>query len=65
MGWPHVDPLFGFRVDPAGENPVAREHERVRAVTVNDGEFEISVEGRTRDGLPHIRVNTWSFQGPC
>jgi hypothetical protein len=57
--------LFGFHVDPAGKNPAAREHERVQAVPVNDGKFEISVEGRTRDGLPHIRVNTWFFQEPC
>ena len=53
MGRPHVDPLLGLRVEPAGENPPAREHERVRAVAVEDGEFEVAVERRVGDRLPH------------
>ena len=56
VGRPHVDPLVGFRVDPAGENPPAREHERVRAVAVEDGEFEVAVERRVGDRLPHVRL---------
>lgn len=56
MGRPHVDPLFGFRADPAGENPPAREDERVRAITIKNGELEIAVEGRAGDRLPHARL---------
>ena len=54
MGGPHVDPLPGFRVDPAGEDAPAREHERVRPVPVDDGKFEIAIEGRVGNRLPHI-----------
>jgi hypothetical protein len=55
MGRPHVEPLLGLRVDPAGENAPAREYERVRTVTVEDGEFEVAVERRAGDRLPHAR----------
>jgi len=54
MGRAHVDPLFGFSVNPTGENPPARENEGMRAVPVKNGQFEIAVEGRTGDRLPHV-----------
>ena len=64
VGRPHVDALFGFRVDPAGENTPAREHERVRALAVEDGEFEVAVERRAGDRLPHARLGSQPRPAP-
>lgn len=63
MGRPHVDPLLGFGIDPPGENPAARKHERVRALAVEDGELKVAVEGRAGDRLPHARLVETSRPG--
>ena len=51
----YVNPLPRFRVDPSGQNPPARENERMRAVPVDDGQFEIAIERRAGNGLPHVQ----------
>jgi hypothetical protein len=49
----HVQALPSSRIHPAVQNASARKDQRVGAVTVEDGELKIAVEGRTRNGLPH------------
>ena len=53
VGGAHVHPLLGFRLRPSAEYTTAREHESIWTVAIDDGEFEIAVEGRAGDGLPH------------
>ena len=54
MGRPHVEPLFGLHFHPAVENAAAREHERMRAIIIDDGQFKIAVERRGGYFLPHF-----------
>jgi len=54
----YVETLRGFGLRPSGEHAAARKHERMRTVTVNDGEFQIAVERRTRNIFPHENVAT-------
>jgi hypothetical protein len=51
-----VDVLVRFRVDPSAEHPAAGKDERVRAVFVDHGQFQVFVEGRAGHGLPHKKV---------
>lgn len=53
MRRPHVQPFLGLRFHPAVENAAARKHECVRAIIVDDGQFEIAVERRGGNLLPH------------
>ena len=53
MRRPHVQPFLGFRFHPAVENAAARKHQRVRAIVIDDGQFEIAVERRGGNMLPH------------
>src|SRR5664279_1426371 len=53
VGRPHVQPFLGFHFHPAVENAAAREHERMRAVIIDDGQFKVAVERRGGYLLPH------------
>ena len=53
MGRPHVQPFLGLHFHPAVENAAAREHERMRAVIIDDGQFKVAVERRGGYMLPH------------
>ena len=53
MGRPHIEPLLGLYLHPAVENAAARKHQRMRTVIVDDGQFEIAIERRGGNVLPH------------
>lgn len=53
MGGVNVKPLPGFHLHPPLQNTPAGEDERVRAIIVDNGEFQVAVEGSARDRLPH------------
>jgi hypothetical protein len=61
----HVDPLFGFRVDPSVESAPAGKHQSMRTVILDYGKLEIVAERRGGYGLPHLgnmrRRNSWYF----
>ena len=65
--WPpvrrtHFDPLPGFRFGPPAKHATAWKHECMRTVTIDHGKFQIAVERRDGDRLPHqlIRlVKSW------
>jgi hypothetical protein len=46
MGRPHVDALLVRGLDPAVGDPPARKHERMFAIRIDHGEFQIAVERR-------------------
>jgi hypothetical protein len=46
MSRAHVDSLPRLRADPPGQDAAARKDKRVRAVSVDDGQLEITVERR-------------------
>jgi hypothetical protein len=48
-----LDPLLPGRIQPAAKDSTTREDERMHAVQVDHGELKITIEGRSRDGLPH------------
>ena len=54
MGRPHVQPFLGLYFHPAVENAAAREHKRMRAVIIDDGQFKVAVERRGGYLLPHL-----------
>ena len=56
MGRADVQPLLGFHLYPTGSDAPAREYERVQAVIVDDGQFEIAVERRGRNMFPHFII---------
>lgn len=47
------DVLAGLHLDPALQRPSAREYQRVQALMVDHGKFDLVVERRGTDGLPH------------
>jgi hypothetical protein len=53
VGRVNVDRLAGPRLGPAAVNPAAGEYQGVRAIVIDDGQFEFPVVGRETDGLPH------------
>jgi len=53
MGRPHLDGLLGFGVDPSVRRAAAGEYEDVLALAVDDGEFEVALERRGCNWLPH------------
>jgi hypothetical protein len=52
-----LNPRLGFRVDPSAKDAAARKHQSVRAVLVNDGQFEITIERRRGDFFPHVTLD--------
>ncbi len=44
--------LLGLGADPTAENAAARKHQRMGAVVIDDGQFQITVERRRGYGLP-------------
>jgi hypothetical protein len=54
MGRVDIEPRARLRLHPAPHNALARKNQRVRAVAIDHGEFEIAIERRARDGLPHL-----------
>lgn len=49
----HLDPRLRFRVEPAVECASAGEFYCVdRVIRIDDGEFEVALEGRSNDVLP-------------
>ncbi len=44
--------LTGFRVQPTAENTTAWKDERVCAVIIDNGQFQIAIKRRGRYGLP-------------
>ena len=60
----HVDAFLGLRVNPATEDAAAWKHERVNlAGCIEDGQFEVAVEGRTRCRLPFHRDQDETARG--
>src|SRR5450631_4417057 len=53
MGRPHVQPFLGLHFHPAVENAAAREHERMRAVIIDDGQLKVALERCGGYLLPH------------
>ena len=53
MGRPHIQPFLGLDLHPAVENAAAREHERMRAIVIDDGQLNVAVERRGGYLLPH------------
>ena len=53
MGRVHVNPLFGFGLDPSVCNATARKHQGMRAVPIKNGKFNIAVDRRLRYIFPH------------
>ena len=49
----YVHPPVGLGIDPSAEHPAARKDERVGAVIVDHGQFQVFVEGRVGYLLPH------------
>jgi hypothetical protein len=49
----HVEPLARLRLHPAADNTPAGEDQRMGALRVEDGQFEIAIEGCCRDFAPH------------
>jgi hypothetical protein len=54
MGRVDVEPRARLRLHPAAIDPPARKNQGVGAVAIDHGEFEIAVERRAGDGLPHL-----------
>src|SRR5664279_5119716 len=46
MGRPHIQPFLGLDLHPTVENAAAREHERMRAIVIDDGQLNVAVERR-------------------
>jgi hypothetical protein len=62
MGWMNLDQPFCSGLHPAPTwNLAASEDERVRLTIINDGKFEIAIERRGRDGLPHSKHSLSNF----
>jgi hypothetical protein len=53
MGRIDIEPLARFPPDPAVGNAPASKYQGVLAMLVDDGKFDLAVEGRGRGGLPH------------
>ncbi len=53
MGRSHIQPLLGGRVYPAALNTPARKNQRMLAILVDYGKFQIAIERRIRGSLPH------------
>jgi len=49
-----IDHFAGLSVNPPTGNAAAWKHERMRAVPIDNGQFEIPVEGCCRYSLPHV-----------
>jgi hypothetical protein len=49
-----VNTLFRLRLDPATVDTPAGENQRVRAILVDHGEFQIEFKWGVGDGLPHL-----------
>ena len=59
MGRLNVDPLSGFRFDPAAEDAAACKGERVHAIIIDHGQFKVAVKRRSVYALPlHLKVST-------
>jgi hypothetical protein len=56
MGRMHVQPFPRQRIGPAVEKAPAGKDQRMRTLLVDDGEFEIAVEGGARYRLPHSNI---------
>lgn len=56
VGRAHVEPFFGTGIHPAADNAPACENQRVRAIAVDDRQFEVAAIGRAGDGLPHSSI---------
>jgi hypothetical protein len=52
MGWPYVNSLLCFCLDPSTENAPACKRQSVNAVIVDDRELEVAVERCGRNRLP-------------
>lgn len=53
VGRTDVDPRPGRDILPAHRRLLAREHERVHAIVVDDGQFEVAAGWRACDRIPH------------
>jgi hypothetical protein len=56
MSRSHVQPFLCGGIDPATLNALAGENQRVLAVLIDHGEFQIAIEGRIRGRLPHTQT---------
>jgi hypothetical protein len=51
----HINPSVRLGVDPSAGHTAARKNESVGTIIVDDGQLQISIERRIRDGVPHIK----------
>ncbi len=61
MRWIYRNRIVGFGAYPAVENTAARKYQRVYAVVVDDGHFQIAIKRRGCYGLP-IHTGTMGFR---
>ena len=54
MGRTHIQTLLGFGIHPTIDSTPARKNQRMRAVLVEDRQFEIATEWRIGCRLPHL-----------
>jgi hypothetical protein len=55
MGGANVQSLPGLRIHPSARDTPAREHQRVRALLVDDGKLNVAPKRRAGDIAPHAR----------
>ena len=60
MRWIYRNRIVGFGAYPAVENTAARKYQRVYAVVVDDGHFQIAIKRGGGHGLP-IHTGTMGF----
>jgi hypothetical protein len=51
-----LDLPFGLGIKPPAQYTAAWKHQRMGPVTVDHGEFKITVEGRAGRGFPHQKI---------
>lgn len=61
MGGVHVHPLLRFGVNPSAQHAPAGKCERVRPVSLYHGKFQVAIERRRHNRLPHINMFITSF----
>ena len=59
----HLDPLRVGSIHPTAENASARKNKHMRAIMVDDGKLEITIERCGRDRLPHAAMDAWTTDG--
>jgi len=53
MRGPQVKTPLGVRLDPSTDDPAAGKTDRMRADRIDNGQFQIAIEWRARNFVPH------------